>query len=114
MHIIYIYIYIYILFCNSTAYGTIASRKCGLTRQLRPSDSGVNFITYIGYYVLCVIHIMFFFTFFSGCSSGCMVPGVRLHPRPLRERAFFFEILLVRIHLIIVMILVDRPCAMGV
>ena len=31
----------------------------------------------------------------------------------LREREFFIDNLLVRIHLIIEMILVDRPCAMG-
>jgi len=30
------------------------------------------------------------------------------------EREFFIDNLLVRIHLIIEMILVDRPCAMGV
>ena len=30
------------------------------------------------------------------------------------EREFFIDNLLVRIHLIIVMISVDRPCAMGV
>ena len=33
---------------------------------------------------------------------------------PQREREFFIDNLLVRIHLIIEMILVDRPCAMGV
>ena len=32
----------------------------------------------------------------------------------LTEREIFIDNLLVRIHLIIVMILVDRPCAMGV
>jgi len=32
----------------------------------------------------------------------------------LSEREFFIDNLLVRIHLIIEMILVDRPCAMGV
>ena len=31
-----------------------------------------------------------------------------------REREFFIDDLMVRIHLIIVMILEDRPCAMGV
>jgi len=31
-----------------------------------------------------------------------------------REREFFIDNLLVRIHLIVEMILVDRPCAMGV
>ena len=34
-------------------------------------------------------------------------------PNP-REREFFIDNLLVRIHFIIEMILVDRPCAMGV
>ena len=33
---------------------------------------------------------------------------------PTWERDFLIDNLLVRIHLIIVMILVDRPCAMGV
>ena len=33
---------------------------------------------------------------------------------PRREREFFTVNLLVQIHLIIEMILVDRPCAMGV
>ena len=32
----------------------------------------------------------------------------------LTEREFFIDNLMVRIHLIIVKILVDRPCAMGV
>jgi len=31
-----------------------------------------------------------------------------------RQREFFIDNLLVRIHLIIEMLLVDRPCAMGV
>jgi len=31
-----------------------------------------------------------------------------------QQREFFIDNLMVRIHLIIVMILVDRPCAMGV
>ena len=42
---------------------------------------------------------------------------VPLYPRGRkvqREREFFIDNLLVRIHLIIEMILVDRPCAMGV
>ena len=34
-----------------------------------------------------------------------------LHDRLQREREFFIDNLLVRIHLIIEMILVDRPCA---
>ena len=37
-------------------------------------------------------------------ESGCL---------PTPEREFFIDSLLVRIHLIIEMILVDRPCAMG-
>jgi hypothetical protein len=35
-------------------------------------------------------------------------------PATRREREFFIDNLLARIHLIIEMILVDRPCAMGV
>ena len=35
-------------------------------------------------------------------------------PPPRPEREFFIDNLLVRIHFIIEMILVDRPCAMGV
>ena len=35
-------------------------------------------------------------------------------PSPPREREYFIDNLMVGIHLIIVMILVDRPCAMGV
>ena len=38
----------------------------------------------------------------------------RRSPRLAREREFFIDNLLVRIHLIIEMILVDRPRAMGV
>ena len=34
--------------------------------------------------------------------------------RSKKEREFFIDNLLVRIHLIIEMVLVDRPCAMGV
>ena len=41
-------------------------------------------------------------------------PGVRGERRRDGEREFFIDNLLVRIHLIIEMILVDRPCAMGV
>ena len=40
------------------------------------------------------------------------LPHTLLH-RPT-EREFFIDNLMVRIHLIIVMISVDRPCAMGV
>ena len=35
-------------------------------------------------------------------------------PQAASEREFFIDNLLVRIHLIVEMILVDRPCAMGV
>jgi len=41
------------------------------------------------------------------------MPPTRAHRAPA-EREFFFDNLLVQIHLIIEMILVDRPCAMGV
>ena len=40
-------------------------------------------------------------------------PG-RLCGNPYREKEFFIDNLLVRIHLIIEMVLVDRPCAIGV
>ena len=40
---------------------------------------------------------------------GASAPG-----SGLREREFFIDNLLVRIHFIIVMISADRPCAMGV
>ena len=40
--------------------------------------------------------------------------GGRPTTPPPREREFFSDNLLVRIHLIIEMISVDRPCAMGV
>ena len=33
---------------------------------------------------------------------------------PLREKEFFIDNLLVRIHFIVEIILVDRPCALGV
>ena len=45
------------------------------------------------------------------------VQGYLAHKKtayPRREREFFIDNLLVRIHLIIEMIIVDRPCAMGV
>jgi len=45
--------------------------------------------------------------------SGDTVP-CRMTRVTLPEREFFIDNLLVRIHLIIEMILVDRPCAMGV
>ena len=45
----------------------------------------------------------------SPCSRPARRPGY-----PPEERDFFIHNLLVRIHLIIEMILVDRPCAMGV
>ena len=44
---------------------------------------------------------------------GKNILGV-LGPAGEREREFFIDNLLVRIHLIIEMILVDRPCAMGI
>jgi hypothetical protein len=40
--------------------------------------------------------------------------SLSLSSLPLIERGFFIDNLLVRIHWIIEMILVDRPCAMGV
>ena len=40
------------------------------------------------------------------CTASCLPGG--------RERHFFTDNLLVRIYLIIEMIVVDRPCAMGV
>ena len=40
--------------------------------------------------------------------------NVSVCPPPHRDREFFIDKPLVRIHLIIEMILVDRPCAMGV
>ena len=43
-----------------------------------------------------------------------LVVGAVAHAFLFREREFFIDNLLVRIHLIIVMISVDRPCAMGV
>jgi hypothetical protein len=57
-----------------------------------------------------------------GCTHPSKVcrnrPGRRTcllrTPPSARERELFIDNLLVRIHLIIVMILVDRPCAMGV
>ena len=41
-------------------------------------------------------------------------PSVRPSARCPAERGAFIDNLLVRIHLIIEMVLVDRPCAMGV
>jgi len=43
-------------------------------------------------------------------SKRALEPSVECH----REREFFVDNLLVRIHLIIEIISVDRPCAMGV
>jgi len=40
--------------------------------------------------------------------------GTREGTESCTEREFFIDNLLVRIHLIIEMVLVDRPCAMGV
>ena len=42
------------------------------------------------------------------------IPSSRDARSTTEEREFFIDNLLVRIHLIIEMILVDRPCAMGV
>ena len=63
----------------------------------------------------------------AGCrvqGAGCRVQGsgfrvqAATHRVPVLgdtlEREFFIDNLMVRIHLIIVMISVDRPCAMGV
>ena len=43
-----------------------------------------------------------------------VICALLLSPSPQREEEFFIDNLLVRIHLIIEMILVDRPCAMVV
>ena len=43
---------------------------------------------------------------------GLLLPGV--HNLHIQEREFFIDNLLDRIHVIIEIILVDRPCAMGV
>ena len=42
------------------------------------------------------------------------IVGVKSIAAEVLEREFFLDNLLVRIHLIIEMILVDRPCAMGI
>ena len=48
-------------------------------------------------------------------ASSLVVFSVSLmRPACVREKEFFIDILLVRIHLIIEMITIDRPCAMGV
>ena len=45
----------------------------------------------------------------------CLLPDLaRPEQRSFREREIFIDNLLVRVHLIIEMILVDRPCVMGV
>ena len=56
-----------------------------------------------------------------GAAPGQVGAGARRHADVFlrhqgrgREREFFIDNLLIRIHLIIVMISVDRPCAMGV
>ena len=49
----------------------------------------------------------------SGGQPGVSAGPQVLAPNP-KEREFFIDNLLVRIHLIIQMSLVDRPCAMGV
>jgi len=52
------------------------------------------------------------------CAQGRSVPPRALGPSPApvctRKTEFFIENLLVRVHYIIMLILVDRPCAMGV
>ena len=45
--------------------------------------------------------------------DGTLFGNISLNGLCPRERDFFIDNLLVRIHLIIEMILVDRPCAMG-
>ena len=62
------------------------------------------------------------FEFYCGPSfdsEGSLAMAIFEGPPPRqfstsRERKFFVDDLLVRIHLIIEMTLVDRPCAMGV
>ena len=49
----------------------------------------------------------------AGIAATDMHAGIEMN-HTLPEREFFIDNLLVRIHLIIVMVLVDRPCAMGV
>jgi len=49
----------------------------------------------------------------AGPASGAARPA-RCIVTCRREREIFIDNLLVQIHLIIQMILVDRPCAMGV
>jgi len=55
-------------------------------------------------------------TWLSLCSARGRPRGVRLLMSESgdREREFFIDNLLVRIHLIVEIILVDRPCATGV
>ena len=64
---------------------------------------------------LIKLGLMLIMVYRCGFSFGI---DLRTDPLPTShtgtERDFFFDILLVRIHLIIEMILVDRPCAMGV
>jgi hypothetical protein len=48
------------------------------------------------------------------CDEDATVASQPLSPRVLREIDFFIDNLLVRIHLIIEMALVNRPCAIGV
>ena len=47
-------------------------------------------------------------------ATSCEITAYATHTLHPKEREFFIDNLLVRIHLIIEMILVDRPCAMGV
>ena len=50
----------------------------------------------------------------SASDARPRAPLVRLKRVAVSEREFFMDNILVRIHLIIEMILMDRPCAMGV
>ena len=60
---------------------------------------------YVNVYICDCIYLYMF------KGGGC---NLHLEPRSApREREFFIDNLLVRVHLIIEMILVDQPCAMG-
>jgi len=50
----------------------------------------------------------------EGLDGHVLVARLLRGLRRLREREFFIDNLLVRIHFIVEMILVNRPCAMGV
>jgi hypothetical protein len=61
----------------------------------------------LGFYVWTLGSLVFRVSDLGLGGLGCKVPW-------FQEREFFIDNLLVRIHLIIRMIEVDRPCAMGV